>query len=341
MDILSTAKLGFLRNKLKESEKFLIITHQNPDGDAIGSALGLFHALKNFGIESKVIVPNDFPGFLKWMPASDEILVFEKNKKQIIGLLEEKPFIFFLDFNDISRTGKIKETIEKNSSFSILIDHHPDPGDFANITLSHIGASSTAELVYQFVKSLLGNHVIDKPVAECLYAGIMTDTGSFSYNSSNPLTYAILSELLSFGIDKDDIYSNVYDNFSKDRMKLLGYCLDQKMVVLENYGTAYISLTNEEKKKYNFQPGDSEGFVNFPLSISGINFSAYFMENGKKVKISFRSKGDFPANLFAEKYFNGGGHKNAAGGESDLSIDKAVERFVELLPGFIETLTNE
>lgn len=340
LQLLSDHQKDLLTSNIRTAKKILIITHQNPDGDAIGSSLGLFHALKNYGVNPVVVVPNDFPAFLKWMPASDEIMIFERQKEAVESILDENPLIFYLDFNDITRIGKMKNAVEKSNGFGILVDHHPYPENFASIIISDISVSSTAELVFKLVKEVFGKQFIDKSVAECLYAGIMTDTGSFSYNSSRPETYEILSMLLSHGIDKDLIYSMVYDNFTADRMKLLGYCLDQKMVVLPEFGAAYISLTNEEKKKYNFQPGDSEGFVNYPLSVSGVIFSTFFMENGKKVKISFRSKGNFPVNHFASRFFQGGGHKNAAGGESDLPLDKTIERFIELIKDYFEDFSN-
>lgn len=340
LQLISDHNKDLLTRNIRSAKHILIITHQNPDGDAIGSSLGLFHALKNFGLNPLVVVPNDFPAFLKWMPGSDTILVYERQKEVIKTILAENPFIFYLDFNDITRIGKMQNSIEKSNGFGVLVDHHPYPEGFANIVISDISVSSTAELVFKLVQEVFGSQFINKSVAECLYTGIMTDTGSFSYNSSRPETYEILSQLLSHGIDKDSIYSMVYDNFSADRLKLLGYCLDQKMVVLSEFGAAYISLTNEEKKKYNFQPGDSEGFVNYPLSVGGVFFSAFFMENGKRVKISFRSKGNFPVNHFASKYFQGGGHRNAAGGESDLPLDKTIERFVELIKVYFEDFNN-
>jgi bifunctional oligoribonuclease and PAP phosphatase NrnA len=340
LDILSPHDKIFLREKIHTDSYGLILTHQNPDGDAIGSSLGLKHALDHAGISSQVVVPNDFPAFLKWIPGSHEILVYERHKKSILDLIERAIFIFFLDFNDISRIPRLEKQISDSRAFKILIDHHPDPGDFADLVISDISVSSTAELVYLFIKQVFGRKYIDRIVAECLYTGIMTDTGSFSFNSSNPSTFEVLSEILSFGIDKDQIYSNVYDNFSEQRMKLLGYCLDKKMVVLPDFQSAYITLTNEEKKNYSFQPGDSEGFVNYPLSVKGIYFSTFFMENGQKVKISFRSKGNIPVNLFASRYFGGGGHKNAAGGESELSMEKTIERFTSLLPVFFDDIKD-
>ncbi len=340
MTKISEYSQELLTERIRKTENFLIITHQNPDGDAIGSSLGLFHALKNIGKEAKIIVPNDFPAFLKWMPASEKIIVYERNKTLVNKLFLEKPFIFYLDLNEFSRVGKLQELLVKSEGFSLLIDHHPDPGKFTDIVMSDISVSSTSELVFNFIKEFIGLETIDKQAAECLYAGIMTDTGSFSFNSSNPETYGIVSVLLSLGIDKDFIYNKVYDNFSKDRLKLLGYCLDQKMVVLDEYDTAYISLTNSEKLNYKFQPGDSEGFVNYPLSIRNVVLSAFFMENGKKVKISFRSKGDFPVNHFAAKYFQGGGHKNASGGESHITLEKTIEKFINLLPEYIDDFKN-
>ncbi len=340
MIITDSDQKDLLTGKIGKSESFAIITHINPDGDAIGSSLGLHHALCNRGAKSKVIVPNDFPAFLKWMPASDEILVYERRRSEIEDWFSHVEVVFFLDFNDLERLGRLKKVIDNKKVFSVLIDHHPDPENFADILLSEVSVSSTAELVYRFIQQFMGNEIIDKKVAECIYAGIMTDTGSFSFNSSRPDTYHIIAELLSKGINKDIIYSKVYDNFSEQRMKLLGYCLDKKMTVLPELGTAYICLTAEEKKNYNFQPGDSEGFVNYPLSISGIFFSVFFMENSGKVKLSFRSKGDFPVNYFASRHFQGGGHINAAGGETDLPIDKAVDRFLGLLPAYIQEYRN-
>lgn len=340
MDIFTLKDKDFLRKKIHTGSYGLILTHQNPDGDAIGSSLGLKHALDLAGVSSQVVVPNDFPAFLKWIPGSDDILVFERNKKSIVDLIQKADFIFFLDFNDISRIPRIEKHIRNSKAFRVLIDHHPDPGNFADMVISDVSVSSTAELVYLFIKQVFGKELIDRTVSECLYTGIMTDTGSFSFNSSNPSTYEVLSEILSYGIDKDQIYSNVYDNFSEQRMKLLGYCLDKKMVVLLDLQSAYITLTNEEKKNYGFQPGDSEGFVNYPLSVKDIYFSAFFMENGQKVKISFRSKGNIPANLFASRYFSGGGHRNAAGGESELTMEKTIEKFTGLLPGFFDDIKD-
>jgi bifunctional oligoribonuclease and PAP phosphatase NrnA len=225
--------------------------------------------------------------------------------------------------------------ITRSGAFRILIDHHPNPSDFADIIISDTLASSTAELVLRFIELAGEPGLIDNVIATCLYAGIMSDTGSFNYNSSQPETYRVLAELLKRGIDKDFIYSMVYDNYSENRMRLLGYCLLEKMVVLPEHKTAYISLSLKEKKQYNYLRGDAEGFVNYPLSIRGIVFVAFFMENDDHVKLSFRSKGGFDTNKFAQENFDGGGHINASGGESKLSLPEAINKFVSLLPHYI------
>lgn len=308
----------------------------NPDGDAIGSSMGLYHFLKSLGAHPEVIIPNKMPGFLKWIPESSIIKVFTHNTGKAKEIIRGAEIIFFLDFNSSDRTGKMKEYLSPAGAFRILIDHHPDPGVKADFVMSDINVSSTAELVYLFIEWLGRADMVSPVVAECLYTGIMTDTGCFSYNSSQPGTYRVLSKLLEQGIDKDKIYDNVYDNFSEKRIRLLGYCLDKKMVVMQEYQTAYISLTKKEKEKYSFAIGDSEGFVNYPLSIKGIKFAAFFMENEENVKLSFRSKGSFSVNEFSRKHFSGGGHHNAAGGESELSLDDTIEKFRSLLPLYFE-----
>ncbi len=333
--ILDSIKLQnnkVLIRRLSEAEKIVLVSHVNPDGDAIGSALAIHHYLKNFGKTSHVIMPNDYPDFLKWLPGSEEVIIFTLNETEAKYVLADSDFIFLLDFNNPERAGKIKDLINRGKVFKVMIDHHPNPSEFADIAYCDILSSSTAELVFRFIEMAGNPELVDNIIATCLYTGIMSDTGSFSYNSSQPETYRVLSELLKKGIDKDYIYSMVYDNFSEDRLKLLGYCLDRKMTVLADYKTAYISLTIKEKKQYNYTRGDAEGFVNYPLSIKGINFVAFFMENDDHVKISFRSKGKFDTNDFAFKNFNGGGHMNASGGESKLSLDDTINKFISLLP---------
>jgi bifunctional oligoribonuclease and PAP phosphatase NrnA len=329
-DYLQLSKV--IKPQLDRAGSIAIISHVNPDGDALGSSLALYHYLEKSGKKVSVIMPNDYPDFLKWLPGSDRVNIFTKNKAAATETIKQADLLFLLDFNTLSRAGKAEEFIKDSDAFKVLIDHHPEPENFADVIYSDTLSSSTAELVYRFIE-LTGNlGSVSATEATCLYTGIMSDTGSFNFNSSQPETYRVLSELLKLGIDKDYIYSKVYDNFSESRLRLLGYCLDQKMVVIDKFKTAYISLSLKEKKMYNYTRGDSEGFVNYPLSIKGIDFAAFFMENDDHIKLSFRSKGNFDTNVFA-KNFNGGGHVNASGGESKMSLPETIAKFVSLLSG--------
>ena len=243
-----------------------MLTHKNPDGDAIGSMLGLYHYLRNNKYEVTAITPDEYPEFLQWMPGSSDIIRFSKDKKRGIKAIKEADIIFNLDFNTSDRLGGMESYVLSSTSIKILIDHHPSPSDFSDYIISETTASSAAELIFLFIKALDGKSHWTKQIAECLFTGIMTDTGCFSYNSSAGDTYRIVAELLDTGINKDDIFSKVYNNFSDNRMRLIGYVLDKKMVVNQDYKTAYISLTRKELKEYKFTFGDSEGFVNYPFS---------------------------------------------------------------------------
>lgn len=337
----SSLNLAELKNKFDTpGKKIAIITHRNPDGDAIGSILALGGILKKIKHQVGMVVPNDFPEFLKWMPGSGDILVFNKEKEKTSKLLNDAELIFALDFNDLSRVKEFEEIIAGHQEYKVFIDHHPEPGNVADLMISSTKVSSTAELVYFFLHQMKLDQFIDKDIATCIYTGIMADTGCFSFNSSNPETYHAVSDLLKYGIEKDKIYGEVYDNFSYNRMRLMGYCLNEKMQYLPEFRTAFISLSSAELKKYNFTVGDSEGFVNLPLSIKGVIFSALFIENKDRIRISFRSKGNFAVNKISAEHFNGGGHMNAAGGELFESLEKSVEKFVKLLPAYKNELLN-
>ncbi|MBS3808258.1 MAG: bifunctional oligoribonuclease/PAP phosphatase NrnA [Bacteroidales bacterium] len=334
MKRIKTQSIDEIQKQLANVQQILIMTHYNPDGDAIGSSLGLYHFLLAAGYRVDVVVPNDYPVFLQWMPGNDKILMANKSPQEALERIEQAELIFFLDFNVLDRLQELEDTLREAPAPKILIDHHPNPEPFADILISTTQVSSTSELLYELLVSMEGEQAIDRNIAECLYAGIMTDTGSFSYNSSLPDTYYVVSRLIEKGIDKDRIYWRVYDNYSVDRMRLLGYCLNIKLKVLPEYGAAYISIDRTELERFNYRPGDSEGFVNYPLSIHGVMFSVIFIQQEDYVKISFRSKGDFYANRFASKHFGGGGHKNAAGGYSDLSMEETLEKFESLLPEY-------
>lgn len=324
-----------IHRHLVKSNKITIISHVNPDGDAIGASLALYHYMRRMGKEAITVMPNQYPDFLKWLPGSEGVIIFSRSKLSAETAIHGSDLIFLLDFNTPGRSGKAEEAIMNSGAVKVMIDHHPGPADFADAVFSDPRASSTAELVFRLIELSGDLELIDNVIASCLYAGIMSDTGSFSYNSSNPETYRVMAELLKKGIDKDYIYSMVYDNFSESRLRLLGYCLDRKMVVLPQYKTAYMSLSLEEKRMYNYIRGDSEGFVNYPLSVKGVDLAAFFMENDDHVKVSFRSRGTLDVNDFAEKNFNGGGHVNASGGESKLSLPETINKFVSLLPEYM------
>jgi len=287
-----------------------------------------------------VISPNNYPGFLKWMPGTEQVIIMEESSAEAMDSLLKADIIFAADFNELTRVKKLNEAFCESKAFKVLIDHHPGPNMDVNCMLSDTSASSTAELVYRFIKETGLHSLVDRDIASCLFTGIMTDTGCFSYNSSGRKTWETVAELLDFGIDKDRLYYLTYDNFSEHRMRLLGYGLNERMEVFPEYCTGIIWFARDDLDKYHFEVGDTEGFVNYPLSIKGIRFSALFVEKEDHVRISFRSKGDFAVNKFSRKYFNGGGHANASGGESYLSIADTVRRFKELLPSYKDELSR-
>lgn len=339
MKPFSTEDIKQLRTEIDQEEgKIVIVPHVNPDGDAIGSVLGLSALLRNAGKDVVVISPNHFPDFLKWMKDSSEVLVYVNAREKAAKILLEASMLICLDFNHMSRTGEMKKLIEGWSGKSILIDHHPFPQGFTDLQFSHPDYSSTAELVFHVLKAIGYEQYIDQAVAECLFCGIMTDTGAFSYNVSDPQTFNSVSELLTYGIDPEEIHGRVFDNYSIERMRLMGYCLSECLEVFPEYHTAVMYLSLETQKRFKYQKGDSEGFVNMPLSIKGIHFSAFFTENEDQIKASFRSKGEFAVNEFATAHFNGGGHRNAAGGEVFSTLEATVERFKNLLPEYSEEL---
>lgn len=317
-----------------------LLTHIHPDGDAIGSMLGLYWFLMKKGCQVSMAVPNDFPQFLEWMEGADRILVYSKQREKVKEELQHADLVFCLDFNEPGRLDEMHEILGGMDATMILVDHHPEPDVKADIIFSDQEVSSTAELVYQMIEGLGDMDLIGTQIATCLYVGIMTDTGCFSFNSSRPRTFEVIQELLLRGIDKDRIFSLVYDNYSEDRMRLLGYSLEQKLVILPEHRTAYISLTRDELSRFNHAKGDTEGFVNYPFSVSNIRISTLFIEQDDYIKISFRSKGDFPINSFASKFFNGGGHKNAAGGESYEELAVTITKFENLIGKFSDEINR-
>jgi phosphoesterase RecJ-like protein len=320
-----------IQKDIDKANYIVITTHKSPDGDAIGSSLGLYHYLKNRGKEVVVIVPDAFPDFLKWMSLSDEIVYFDKNKDEAINHIEKSDLIFSLDYNALNRIGDLGEVIGLSNANKIVIDHHQNPQEFANHYYVDTNCCSTAQLIYEFLDDLGSIDSLTKEIAECLYCGIMTDTGSFRFPSTTAKTHRIIAHFLTLGVNGSKIHEEVYDTYSEDRLRLIGYALTQKMKVFPEHSAAYISLSQEELKEFNFQKGDTEGLVNYPLSINGIKFAALITEKEKDISMSMRSKDDFYVNDFANEHFQGGGHIYAAGGKSDLSLEETIIKFEGLL----------
>ena len=316
---------------IEAAERIVILTHLSPDGDAVGSSLGLYHFLREIGKEPVVVVPNRFPSFLNWMSGAADIVVLEEKHKEVQGLITEADLLICVDFNDLKRIDGAKPFVEQSHAKKILIDHHLLPEAFADVTISHPEISSSSELVFRLICRMGFFQNITKACAEAIYVGMMTDTGNFSYASQSPEIYHIISELLSKGIDKDNIYRLVYNTYSENRMRLMGFCLVEKMKLYKEQRTAVISLSLDELARFDYQVGDAEGFVNIPLSIEGIDVSVFVREDVKKVKMSFRSQGTFPVNKMASTYFNGGGHLNAAGGESYLSLAETLDKLEKVI----------
>ncbi|HLO57181.1 MAG TPA: DHH family phosphoesterase [Bacteroidales bacterium] len=324
-----------------QAKKIAILCHLNPDGDTLGSALALNRLFTKMGHNCDVISPNDYPEFLKWMPGSDKIVILKHEHDRVVGILKNAEMIFAIDFNEIKRFRDLRDVFESSAAFRVLIDHHPAPTMKVDCMLSDPSASSTAELVYRFIHEAAFKNQMDAEISACLFTGIMTDTGCFSYNSSNRKTWETVADLLDYGINKDEIYSFVYDNYSEHRMRLLGFSLNEKLEVFPEFKTGIISISKADMKKYHFEVGDSEGFVNYPLSIKGVCFSALFLEKDDHIKLSFRSKGTFPVNEFSRDHFHGGGHKNASGGEAYCSLDEALKQFKDLLPRYRDKLNRD
>ena len=327
-----------VQKEIDKAETMVIVVHVGPDGDALGSALGLWHYLMTIDKEPQVIVPTAFPDFLAWMPGADKVLVYENDKQKCDEIIAATDLIFTLDFNVLNRLAGMEHVIKDAVAPKILVDHHLHPGDYAKVTISYPEISSTSELIFRLICRLGDFSKINLACAECIYTGMMTDTGAFTYNSNKPEIYSIVYELIKLGVDKDDIYRRVFNTYSADRMRLMGYALYQKMKIYPENKAALITLSLDELKEFNFKNGDAEGLVNMPLSIDGVLFSVFMREDPDKIKISLRSQGTFPANKVSADLFNGGGHLNAAGGESYTTLEEAVRKFEEALDDYKDFL---
>lgn len=309
-----------------------IVTHVNPDGDAMGSALGLYNWLKNAGYgQVWVMVPNAAPGFLHWMPGYGQVLDASAKPAQAAQCLASAQLLFCVDFNGAARTGSLEEHVRSAPARKVLIDHHPQPEKDFDLVFSHTDVSSTAEILYELMQALGEASCLDKAVAECLYTGILTDTGSFSFACNRPQTYEITARLIAKGVDAAQVHQRIYSTYSANRMRLLGYCLSEKLRVLEAERTAYISLSRRDLKRFRHRPGDTEGIVNYAMSIERIDLAAMFIENKDHIRVSFRSAGAVDVNRFARRFFNGGGHVNASGGTVYKSLDETLAYFESII----------
>lgn len=321
-----------IKSLLATPQKIVITTHHKPDGDAMGSSLGLYAYLIQKGHHVHVITPSDYPYFLHWMPNNAEVIIYPDEQERSAKLVAEASMIFCLDFNALGRINELGELVRSSNAYKLMIDHHLDPEDFDDYRHWNIGACAAAQLVYDFiVNELEDGALMNKDIASCLYTGIMTDSGSFRFESANAGVYRIAADLIDLGAEHWRIHQLVYDNATENRLRFLGYCLSEKLEVIPEFNTAIISVTKEELKKFNIVTGDTEGIVNYALSINGVKLAAFIIERTDKVKLSLRSTGDFPANEICKKYFNGGGHRNAAGGVSEKNLEDTIEQFKSVL----------
>lgn len=334
--------ISAFKELLSNPKKMVILTHFKPDADALGSSLGLARYLQKKNHTVQVITPSDYPDFISWMAGNDDVVVFQPEKPQkSASLIEDADIIFCLDFSNLNRINDLGEMVRRSSAKKVLIDHHLEPEKFSDFEQWDCTAASTAELVYELIVELGDASYIDEDIANCLYAGIMTDTGGFRHSNTTHKVFKIAGELVGAGANPYQVSKLVYDTNSIERLRLMGYVLGQKLQILPEYRTAYIVLSAEELKRYSSQTGDTEGLVNYGLSIKGIKLSVLISDRKDSIKLSFRSLGKFSVNDMARAHFSGGGHRNAAGGQTNLTLEQTLQKFLALLPDYKEELLTE
>lgn len=331
---LNTEAINALRHKLQSVRQVVITCHISPDGDAMGSSLGLARALTNAGKSVRVITPDTPTRTLMFLPGADRITPFSRYEPHARRAIAQADMIFCLDYNDLKRIDKMGRAVAESKAVKVMIDHHLLPADFPDILISHPESSSTSLLIYLVLERMHRTDLIDREAAMCIYTGMMTDTGNFSYSSNSPQLYTTIAELLRRGIDKDAIYRQVYFTNSVNRLRLNGFAMAERFQYFPEHRAALITLTREELNRYHYQKGDTEDLVNRPLTSPDITYSIFLREETDYIKVSTRSKGDFPVNIICERHFNGGGHKNAAGGEIYCTIDEAVEMVKAIMPEY-------
>ena len=338
--IIPESQISQVNKLINEADRIIIVCHVSPDGDAVGSTLGLSHFLSAIDKDATVIVPDALPDNLMCLPGAKDILVYNRYTDFANELIEKADLIFCLDFNALKRIDIMEPAIRNSGAKKIMIDHHLDPEPFCNVTISHPEISSTCELVFRLICRMGMFDDLNLQCATAIYTGMMTDTGNFTYNSNRSDIYFIIEELVKKGIDKDKIYAKVCNTNTADKLRLNGYAVSQKMEIFPEYKAAMISLTREELNRYHYRKGDSEGLVNIPLSIENITYSVFFREEAEFIKVSLRSKGSFPVNEMAMEHFNGGGHLNASGGEFFGTMEEAQACFRKLLPLYAQYLKD-
>lgn len=338
---MTSEDISQIKRLLSGTKRIVIVPHKGPDGDALGSTLALKLLLEGKGHHVQLISPNDFPDSLGWMPYQEQIRMYDREPERCDEFIAQADIIFTLDFNHLSRAGEMQEALESAEADFVMIDHHQQPDTYALVTYSDVTMSSTCEMMYYFIERIGLSQEIGPQIATCLYTGIMTDTGSFRYRSTTSQTHKVIANLIEKGADNTSIHENIYDTNTYSKLQLLGVAL-KNLKVVEELRTAYIVLTQEDLDKHNFKKGDTEGFVNYCLSMQGIVLAAIFIENKNEeiVKISLRSKGTFSVNDFSRRHFNGGGHTNAAGGRSELPIKETIKEFLALLPQYKTSLSK-
>jgi len=334
-ELIDKTQVKAAKELIAVAEKIVVITHISPDGDAMGSSLGMKHYLLAMGKQVSVVVPNEYPNFLAWIPGAKEDIIYDKHTEKADAAIDEADLLIITDFQEPKRAGdklgeRLKAIGERQEKPIIMIDHHLHPSDMATVTISYPDCASASELVYRLICQMGAVDMSQNlNFATCIYTGMMTDTGNFQYNSNHPEMYEIVANLMRTGVNKDACYDNVFNQFHPGRMRLVGYCLYRKMRIFPKYHVALIALTADELKQFNFNSGDAEGIVNMPLQIKQVHYSVFMREDVDKIKLSFRSQGDRPINTFASDIYNGGGHKNAAGGEYYGLLKDAVKLFMD------------
>lgn len=330
-----------LQDYLSKPRKVLITTHHKPDADALGSSLGLAGYLKKKGHTVQVITPSDYPVFLAWMPGNEEVLAYDKARATLVNeKVQAAEIIFCLDFSALGRIYDMADMVRQSAARKVMVDHHLEPENFAEFVQWDPSSASTAQLIYKLILELGDRSVIDENIASCLYAGLMTDTGGFRHNNTRHEEFLIASELVAMGANPSRISKLVYETNTLTRLRLMGYVLSEKLVVLEEYKVAYITITEEELKRFGSQTGDTEGLVNYGLSVQGVTMAVLIYKRKEDVKLSFRSLGNFSVSDLARTHFEGGGHKNASGGQTKLTLEETLQKFLNLLPQYKEQLNS-